>query len=323
MPDASGLHIDNLAYPKGAGQSHETILFDAHWDEHGAARTQGLVVRIKPGSFTVFPDTLFEEQYRLMTVLHEGNAVRVARPLWFEADASVLGSPFFVMEKVIGRVPVSIPPYAQTGWVANATPVQRRTLWENGVRQLAACQSVPLSGVSFLAGPAHAYDGLAQEWDKFSRFVEWMKPLPAGPILAAGHARLLGLWPDHQPAGLVWGDARLGNMMFDDHYDVVAVMDWEQPSLGGALNDLAWWVTLSDAHHRLPDGSWLAGMGTRAETITLWHELTGISVEDVEWYEGFTILKLSCLAARMADLRGAPSPDLTWLAQRLKVDGTL
>jgi hypothetical protein len=113
------------------------------------------------------------------------------------------------------------------------------------VRQLAAVQSVPLAEVDFLAGPEGARDGLVQEFDKFSRFVDWVKPLPAGPVLA--------------------------------------------------------------------------GMGTRAETLALWSELTGIAANDVDWFEGFTRLKTSCLAVRMADLRGAGSPDPAGLAARLDV----
>ena len=35
MPGASDVRIDNLTYPRGAGQSHETILFDAHWARSG------------------------------------------------------------------------------------------------------------------------------------------------------------------------------------------------------------------------------------------------------------------------------------------------
>ena len=33
IPGATGVVIDNLAYPRGAGQSHETVLFDARWSE--------------------------------------------------------------------------------------------------------------------------------------------------------------------------------------------------------------------------------------------------------------------------------------------------
>jgi aminoglycoside phosphotransferase (APT) family kinase protein len=320
LPDASDVYFDNLTYPRGAGQSHETILFDAHWKEGGEERTQGLVVRIKPGSFTVFVDTLFEQQFGVMKVLSDGGYVRVAKPLWLESDPAVLGKPFFVMEKMHGRVPVSIPPYRDTGWVAEATPEQRRHMWEGGVRQLAAVQSVPLSEIQFLAGPEHAREGLAQEWDKYTRFLAWIQEERPWPVLEAAMARLENMWPDNQPPGLVWGDARLGNMMFDDNFDVVAVMDWEQPSLGGALNDLGWFLVLSEVMHGTYDGKpHLEGMGTREETIALWEEITGLSSRDVEWFEDFTRLKMSMTGIRMAAMRGTPMPDNRGLAKRLKV----
>jgi aminoglycoside phosphotransferase (APT) family kinase protein len=321
MPEAANIRIENLAYPRGAGQSHETILFDLSWMEGGAPRSQGYVVRIKPGAFTVFPDNLFDEQFNVMKVLHDGGYVTVARPMWLEQDPSVIGKPFFVMEKKEGRVPVSIPPYARTGWLSEATPAQRRVLWENAVRQLAAVQLVPLEKVQFLAGPAHARDGLAQEWDKYVRFVDWVKDDPRAGILAAGMERLKSLWPKNQPEGLVWGDARIGNMMFDQDFNVVAVMDWEQPSLGGALQDLAWFTTLCETMHGRSSqlGAYLEGMGAREETIALWEEITGKSSADLEWYEDFTQLKMSCTGVRLDMLRGTEMVKPDYIKARLKV----
>ena len=321
LADANGIRVENLAYPFGAGQSHETILFDASWSAHGKPRAQGFVVRIRPTWHTVYPDNLFSEQYRLMRLLHERGRVKVARIFWFEDDPSILGAPFFVMEKLRGRVAVSVPPYAEVGWVAEATPAQRAKMWENGVRQLAAIQSTPLSSVPFLAGPQGAREGLAQEWDKYVRFAEWVSRDRPWPVLKAGLERLRGLWPANQPPGLVWGDARIGNMMFDENFEVLAVMDWEQPSLGGALHDLAWWLVISEMMHgATPGRPHLAGMGTREDTIALWHEITGISTADIEWYEEFTRFKLSCLSIRTFALKGAPPPDEGWLARRLKID---
>lgn len=319
---AEEVRIENLAYPQGAGRSHETILFDASWACGGQRVHRACVVRIKPTRHTVFPDNLFEQQYRVMQVLHEQGHVRVARPLWFEADAALLGAPFFVMERVRGRVPVSVPPYAQVGWVVEATPAQRAKMWENGVRQLAAIQRTPRDTVAFLRGAEGAREGLEQEWDKYVRFVEWISQDHRWPALDHCLARLRASWPKNQPPGLVWGDARLGNMMFDDQFEVVAVMDWEQPSLGGALQDLAWWLVLSETMHgATPTRPHLAGMGTRADTIALWSEITGISAAGIEWYEDFTHLKMSCTGVRLAQLGKMPFPDEAWLAKRLRVDG--
>jgi aminoglycoside phosphotransferase (APT) family kinase protein len=322
LPGASDIVIDNLAYPRGAGQSHETILFDAKWNEGGQDRAQGCVVRIKPSSFTVFVDTLFEEQYQVMRVLHEGGYVKVAKPLWFEEDQSILGNSFFVMEKVDGRVPVSIPPYAKEGWLSEATPEQRRKLWRNAVVQLAAVQKVPLDKLDFLKGPAGAQSGLAQEWDKYERGAAWVQEHVGSPALQRALERLKSLWPSNQPEGLVWGDARIGNMMFDDNFEVVAVMDWEQPSLGGALHDLAWFLVLSETMHGRSTqmGAYLEGMGTREETIARWEELTGKSAADVEWYEDFTQFKMTCTGLRMGHWRGKQMMDEAAIAKRLKVD---
>jgi aminoglycoside phosphotransferase (APT) family kinase protein len=321
MPDATDFHVQNLSYPFGAGRSHETILFDVSWSEGGKRVSKEWVVRIKPRRHTVFPDDLFEQQFRVMQVVHAHGSVRVAKTLWFESDPTLLGAPFFVMERRRGRVPVSVPPYVQTGWVAEATAAQRAKMWENGVRQLAAVQGVPLSSVQFLAGRDGARDGLAQEWDKYVRFVDWINEGERRwPVLEAGLARLKSLWPKNQPAGLVWGDARMGNMMYDENFEVVAVMDWEQPSLGGALHDLAWFLYISNMMHgATPERPHMEGMGTREQTIALWNQLTGISTADIEWYEDFTALKLSCTGIRLQSLKGVVYYDEAWLAKRLKV----
>jgi aminoglycoside phosphotransferase (APT) family kinase protein len=321
LPEAQGIGVKNLDYPRGAGLSHETILFDAFWSQDGQKRQRGCVLRIRPTGHQVFPDVFFEEQYKLMRALHAHRSVRVAEPYWFEPDPALLGAPFFVMEQKHGRVPVSLPPYAETGWVAEASPAQRRKIWENGVRQLAAVQTMPLADLGFLRGtnPA-ARDGLAQEWEKYQHFIDWAADEHFAPVFHAASNRLLAAWPKNQPPGLVWGDARLGNMMFDEQFNVVAVMDWEQPSLGGALHDLAWFIVISDGMHgATATRPRLAGMGTREETIALWHEITDISTDDIEWYEDFTRLKLSCCSLTTSKLGRHPPPEPAAMARRLKV----
>lgn len=284
---ACHLCLDNLAYPLGAGRSHEIILFDARWTEGGAVVTQGFVLRIKPTTHVYLPDDLFEEQYRLMR----------------------------------GQVAVTFPPYSQVGWVAEATPAQRRKMWESGVRQLAAIQGTPLSALDFLAGREGARSGLEQEWDKYRRYAAWVGH-DSWPIVAKTFEDLRRRWRKNQPEGLVWGDARIGNMMFDDDFELVAVMDWEQPSLGGALHDLAWWIYMGEmSHGATAHRPHLAGMGTREETIALWREVSGKSTDDIEWYEDFTGLKVALLSIPTAAFKGPPAPDeaaLTHSIQRLR-----
>ena len=319
LPGATNLRIANLDYPRGAGRSHETILFDASWSEGGRERHEGYVIRVKPDANPVYPDDLFEEQYRVMKVLHDLSIVPVAETIGYEEDPALVGAPFFVMKKLTGRVAVTFPPYRETGWIAEATPAQRRRFWEGGVRHLALTQNTPLDQVQFLAGPG-GLKGLEQEWDKYDRFVEWVSQDKRWPVLDKARDALKARWPKNQPEGLVWGDARLGNMMFDENFDVIAVMDWEQASLGGALHDLAWWLQMSAfAHEKTADKPHLDGMGTREETIALWQEVTGISVDDLDWYLDFTAFKTGCLSVSTSRLWGWPEPDHKALADKLGI----
>ena len=307
MPGVTNIRVANLRYPLGAGMSHETILFDAIWNEGAGERRRALVVRINPTRHLVYQDDMFEQQYRLMHEMHERSQVRVARPLWLESDPQLLGAPFFVMEQVAGRVAVSYPPYAQEGWLAESAAADRRRMWTDAVTQLATIQHVPVANAAFLNLPGDFAEGFDQEVDRWRRYLDWVDPVGRLTLLRDGFDRLLATRPGNRPEGIVWGDARLGNMMIGEDFSVVAVMDWEQPSLGGALHDLGWWLYsdhVQTAGRGLPA---LDGMGTREETIALWSEVSGKSATDIDWYESFAVFKMECLGVRMATIRQMPA----------------
>lgn len=306
LTNAQEIRVTSLSYPLGAGMSHETILFDADWNEAGSHRSQGMVVRIKPTNSLVYLDDMFDQQYRLIQLLHDHGVVRVAKPLWFEVDQSILGAPFFIMEKVAGRVPVSYPPYSESGWLVDAAPADRRRLWESAVQQLAAIQTVPVSTASFLELPG-GLDGFDQEVNRWQRFMQWVDPNAERSLLKETFDRMLSMGPGNRPEGIVWGDSRIGNMMFGADFQVSAVMDWEQPSLGGALHDLGWWLQC-DYNQTVAQGiPQLEGIGNREETIALWSEVSGKSAADIAWYEAFACFKMECLAVRMIALRDMPA----------------
>ena len=177
-------------------------------------------------------------------------------------------------------------------------------MWVDAVTQLAAIQKVPVADGAFLNLPGALAEDFDQETDRWRRYLDWIDPDGNLVLLRDGFDRLLAHKPANRPAGIVWGDARLGNMMIADDFSVAAVMDWEQPSLGGALHDLGWWL-YSD--YVQTDGRGipvLDGMGSRAETIALWSEVSGKSAADIDWYEIFAVFKMECLGVRMQVLRG-------------------
>jgi aminoglycoside phosphotransferase (APT) family kinase protein len=309
---ADEITLDGFNYPRGAGISNETILFHART----AGRNERYVLRVAPRpEYQMFLEPRFRMQYDLLRALRRLGTVRVPEALWFCEDTSVLGQEFFLMRRSYGRVPVSIPVYNADGWLTEASPAQRRVLWESAMRQFAAIHRVPVDSVRFVDAPARGATGLDQQLDYWAEFASWALGAAAPPLVST----LLDWLRTHRPVterpGLAWGDARIGNMMFDDEYHVVVVMDWEQASLADPMADLGWWLMFDEIHSAYSGVSRLEGLGGREETLDAWQELTGRKVTDLHWHEVFACVKTGLLGLRTrrammlaeAD-RSTPSP---------------
>jgi aminoglycoside phosphotransferase (APT) family kinase protein len=306
---ATDVRVGNFEYPVGAGASNETVLFEATWNECGEDRCAELVLRVHPDQNQMFLETYFREQFELLSVLHDHQLVKVPQPLWFEDDPSLLGQPFFVMSRLRGRVPVSRPVYNGSGWLVDATPAQRHTVWRSAFTELTRIHAVPPGLVKFLDRPELGGTGLEQLLTYWERSIPWSTGGCHPPFFLE-----VAQWlRDHVPAdhadGLSWGDARMGNMMFGDDYRLVGVMDWEQASLAGGAFDLGWWLFFDDFHsvdHGLPR---LDGLGNRQETLELWQELVGTPAPDTRWYEIFAGYAVSQLSLRTLVMYGGKPTD--------------
>ncbi|MCA1726730.1 MAG: phosphotransferase family protein, partial [Actinobacteria bacterium] len=241
-PDVELSGFDSPAF---SGFSNETLLLDATWTERGETRTRGLAVRLEPGQHQVFTDTLFDTQVRVMSALG-ATVVPVPEVLWSEPDTNVLGAAFFVMARLEGRVPPDNPPYHVAGWLHEVSPEMRTKVWLNGLDAMASIHRLDphWAGLSFLP-VIDANAQLLRDRD----YAAWVLEGREYPLLDEAFARLEAAVPSHDVTlAVVWGDARIGNMMFDAAGDVVAVMDWEMVSLGNPIADLAWFLLL-DRHH--------------------------------------------------------------------------
>ena len=71
-----------------------------------------------------------------------------------------------------------------------------------------------------------------------------------------------------EPIGLVWGDAKLGNILFGSAGEAQAVLDWEMVALGNPMRDLAYWLFL-DRHYSEGYGlPRLPGFPSRQQTVS-------------------------------------------------------
>jgi len=307
LPGASDVEVGPIGGPGSTGFSNETLIFDASWKEGGATRTEGLVVRVQPTQHTVFLESDFESQYRVLSALAEHTNVPVPPIKWFEPDPATLGAPFFVMGKVDGRPPADAPPYTIAGWLLEESkPEERRTLVESGLDALAAIHAVDWQalGFEFLDKPQYGHLGFEQQLRYYERSYEWAADGKPAPAVAAATLEWVQA---HAPASdpelvLCWGDARINNQLFGSDHRVVAVLDWEMVTLADPMMDLGWWLFLDRHFHEGMPAPRMEGFPTREEMTTHYERVSGRTARDLEFYEVFAGLRFAVVMMRIAKL---------------------
>jgi aminoglycoside phosphotransferase (APT) family kinase protein len=300
LPGATGIEVHSLGGPESTGFSSDTLMFDMAWSDAGRRHEEAVVVRLKPTGFQIFPEYDLSIQYRCMDALRSVG-VPTPRVLWLEQDAGPLGAPFYVMERLAGRIPPDRPPYHMDGWMHGISPAERAAIWWSGLETMARihrCDWQPL-GLGFLDRPARGQVGLAQQLHFYREYLDWAMEGEHHPTCAPALAWLEA----HRPAGevtrLCWGDARIGNMIFEDG-TCIAVLDWEMATLGNPVQDLAWYLYL-DRHHSEGIGvARLEGFPGRDETIARWEALTGLPArETIDYYEIFAAFRFGVIMVRV------------------------
>jgi aminoglycoside phosphotransferase (APT) family kinase protein len=300
VPDAT---VSMPRTPAGSGFSSETLLFDAEWTAGGRVHREALVARVAPTAHQVFPDPRFDEQHRVLRILAERTDVPVPAVRWHEPDAAILGAPFIVMRHVEGVVPPDSPPYHQEGWVTEAAPALRARMWWSALDVLARVHRLDADalGLDFLDQPEYGATGIDQQLGYYERFLPWACRLRV-PVAEAALAWLRAHQPDEpEPPGLLWGDSRIGNVIFRDGEAQVA-LDWEMASLGQPEMDLAWFLYLDRHHCEGVDAPRLEGFPSPQETIARYEQLLGRPMRSLEYYEVFAGLRFAVIMARISQM---------------------
>ncbi|OIJ65577.1 phosphotransferase family protein [Streptomyces mangrovisoli] len=301
LPGARAAHV---RVPAANGLSSETLLFDIEHPEP-PLRACALRLAADPAAYTVFPEYDMARQFRTMRLVADRTDVPVPRVLWLEEDPEPLGAPFFVMERVEGRVPPDVMPYTYEGnWLHAASDAQRAHLEAASVGVLARLHDqVPLDELEFLALPGEG-DALRRHVESQRAYYAWVVDgVARSPLIEDAFARLEHLWPaESGRTVLSWGDARIGNIVYDG-FDPVAVLDWEMAAPAPREVDLGWTIYLHRFFQDLTAAFGQAGLPEllrRDRVEERYARLTGHRPRDMEFHTLYAALRHAIVMLRIA-----------------------
>jgi aminoglycoside phosphotransferase (APT) family kinase protein len=278
--DARGLGAGPVdAEPIGEGHSNVTYLL-----RRGA---QSWVLR-RPPRPPLPPsahDVLREAQ--LLRAVRDA-AVRTPVVVAATDDETVIGAPFYVMERVEGEVLTTAVPPALEG--------ERRRIGEELVDALVEVHAVDWRGCG-LDGYGKPTGYLDRQLRRFSGLWEHNRTREL-EVMDRLSAWLTAHRPDSPEATIVHGDFRLGNVMYAPQAPprVVAIFDWELATIGDPLADVGYlvatWAEPGDDGSELFGGVTAeGGFPSREELIARYEAGSGRSMSDVRWYTTLALWK--------------------------------
>jgi aminoglycoside phosphotransferase (APT) family kinase protein len=277
------------------GMSSETIVLDVDWTEGGEPRHGEYVARVAPAAedLPVFPHYELQDQYDAIRLVGELTGVPVPAVRWMESTGDVLGTPFFLMDRVDGVVPQDVLPYNfGDNWLHDASPADQRRLQDTSIRVLTELHAVPDAATTFgFLDPArHGHPGSTLLERNLARTRAWYEfavpDIGRSPIVERGLAWLEANVPPTDEAVLCWGDSRIGNIMYRD-FEPVAVLDWEMATIGPRELDVSWIVFAHQVFETITGLLELPGMPhflREDEVRAEYQRLTGVALGDLHWY---------------------------------------
>ena len=206
-----------------AGQSNPTYLLRCGGVEW--------VLRKKPPGVLLPSAHAVEREYRVQAALIDTD-VPVARMLHLCEDPDVIGTPFYIMERMVGRV-------FHVNSVPDVTPQERAQIWDVMNDVLARIHRVDWA--------AHGLSDFGKPGNYFARQISrWTKQYIASETEKINEMNSLIDWlpnniPGKEETSIVHGDYRLDNMVLHKQKaKVLAVLDWELSTLGHPLGDFTY-----------------------------------------------------------------------------------
>ena len=299
LPDGADPVVTLHSGVEDNGMSSETQVTGLAWTEGGERRLGEYVARVAPASddLPVFPSYVLQDQYDAIRIVGETTEVPVPQVRWMEPTGEVLGTPFFLMDRIDGLVPQDVLPYNfGDNWLHDAPPEHQRRLQDATVDVIARLHAIPDAATTFsFLDPAHPGEtALARNLARTRAWYEFaVADIGRSPLVERGLSWLAANLPETDEAVLCWGDSRIGNVLYRD-FEPVGVLDWEMAAVGPRELDLSWIVFAHQVFETITGMLELPGMPhfLREEDVKATYQArTGVEVGDLHWYHVYNAVQ--------------------------------
>lgn len=283
--------------PIAGGQSNPTFMLDV-----GMRR---MVLRTQPLGPILKGAHAIDREYRVLQALSDTD-VPVPRPILYCADEGVVGRPFYLMERLEGRVfhDAALPGLA---------PAERAAVYTEMARVMARLHALDpdMVGLGDYGRLDGYYSRQIARWGRQWRDSVLMakRPIDALPLLEEW---LRAHLPDaEERPSITHGDFRMGNLIFaPDAPRVIGILDWELSTLGPALADLGFccmaWRTAPDEFGGIR-GLDLAGAGipNREGFVAAYQRHARPGPPLLPFHEAFALFRFASIFVGIADRAAA------------------
>ncbi|HEY0077900.1 MAG TPA: phosphotransferase family protein [Pyrinomonadaceae bacterium] len=259
-----------------------------------------LVLRRPPAGAKIKTAHDMAREYRILSKLFPVYP-KVPRPLLYCEDETIVGAPFYVMERVRGHILRARPAPG-----LRLSPEVMRALSESFVRTLVEIHSVDFvaAGLTELGRPDGYVARQIEGWTK-RYYNSQTDDVPSIDTLArwlAEHA------PPAGEGALIHNDYKYDNLVLapSELSKVVAVLDWEMATVGDASMDfgtaLGYWVDRDDSEEWQQYGfglTTLEGSFSRAELLERYAQLSGREIRRPVFYYAYGLLKIAVIVQQI------------------------
>ena len=287
--DSTALSVTTLA----GGQSNPTYLL--------TSGDQQFVLRKQPDGPLLKSAHAIDREYRVISAL-QNSTVPVPKAIAWCDDLSLVGTPFYLMSFLDGRVLIdqSLPSFSVA---------EREEVYREMNRVIAALHQIDPDAVG-LSDYGRREGFIARQVDR------WSRNLQNSTLSLSDDMRFMMEWlPSHLPqesrSVLIHGDYRLDNLIFDAHeLRVIGVLDWELSTLGDPISDFAYHCMSWHIPHDLWRGIGgvdLSKLGIPDETTyRQWyarHSGQDVNIDDTTWrfYLGFNLFRMAAILHGIAE----------------------